>query len=228
LIINFNAFPILSESSPPRKSDEPENMFILEGNQGKNASSKIKELEDQLHEKHVLENKTLSKKRERILTENNDIPSNEEQVIEMAKALKASQFLLEQKSFDGQKSEEMIHELNIRLELEHDRRVRAQEEIGEIEKERMVIQNDLQSKNMECVKKSEENDELKLDCDYKIGKYTSEIQRLESKLENIILEKDKRILDLQSQNNELYLKLNVLEDRYNKLKFLQLFKTNSN
>ena len=109
----------------------------------------------------------------------------------------------------------MSKSLNIRLELEYDRRMRAQTEIGGIEKERMVIQNDLETKNMECVKKSEENDEVKLDCDYKISKYTSKIQKLESKLEKIILEKDKRIFDLQSQNNELYLKVNVLEERYN-------------
>ena len=118
----------------------------------------------------------------------------------MAKALKASQLLLQQKSFDVQ-NEEMIRKLNIRLELEHDRRVRAQAENGEIEKERMVIQNDLETKNMECVKKSEENDEVKLDCDYKISKYTSKIQKLESKLEKIILEKEKSIFDLQSRNN---------------------------
>ena len=37
----------------------------------------------------------------------------------------------------------------------------------------------------------------------------------ESKLEKIMLEKDKSIFDLQSQNNELYLKVNVLEERYN-------------
>ena len=77
----------------------------------------------------------------------------------------------------------MISELDIRLELEHGRRVRAQAEIGEIEKERMIIRNDLLSKNMECVKKSEENNEVNLDCGYKISKYTLEIQKLESKLE---------------------------------------------
>ena len=94
----------------------------------------------------------------------------------MSKALKASQLLLQQKSFDVHKSEEVLSELNIRLELEHERRVRAQAEIGEIEKERMIIQNDLLSKNMECVKKSDENNEVKLDCDCKISKYTLEIQ----------------------------------------------------
>ena len=37
----------------------------------------------------------------------------------------------------------------------------------------------------------------------------------ESKLEKIMLEKDKSIFDLQSQNNALYLKVNVSEERYN-------------
>jgi hypothetical protein len=147
----------------------------------------------------------LSKKRERALKENEDIRSklvslikgleefessidisyNEEEVIKMAKALKASQLLLQQKSFDVQKSEERISELNIRLELEHVRRMRAQAEIGDIEKAQISIQNDLLSKNM-FVTKSEENEELKLDCDNKISKYTLEIQILESKLEKIL------------------------------------------
>ena len=114
-----------------------------------------------------------------------------------------------------QKSEEMNAELNIRLELEHDRRVRAQTEIGEIEKERMVLQNDLDSKNTECVNKSQEYEEVKLGCDYKVGKYTTEIKKLESKLEKVLLEKDNKIFDLQSRNTELYLKWESYEERYN-------------
>ena len=115
----------------------------IEGEQ--KAQATLMDLEYQLkYEQQALENKTLSKKMERVLKENEDmklklvslskeleefesgidIPSNEDEVIEMAKALKASQLLLQQKSFDVQTPEEMIIELNIRLELERDRRMR--------------------------------------------------------------------------------------------------------
>merc|ERR1712128_282157 len=138
----------------------------------------------------------------------NDIvnPSSEEETNDLVQSYKATQVLMRQKCLDTKKSEEMNSELSIRLELEHERRVRAQTEIGEIEKERMILQNELDSKSEECVKKSQEYEEVKLGCDYKLSKYTTEIQKLESKLEKVILEKDKRILTLQSSNAEINLK----------------------
>ena len=80
--------------------------------------------------------------------------------------------------------------MNIRLKLEHAHRLRIQKEIGEIEKERMITQNDLEYKKREFVKKSQENDDVKIDFDYKISKYASEINKVESKLEKTIVEID--------------------------------------
>ena len=80
--------------------------------------------------------------------------------------------------------------MNIRLKLEHARRLGIQKEIGEIEKERMITQNDLEYKKREFVKKSQENDDVKIDFDYKISKYASEINKVESKLEKTIVEID--------------------------------------
>ena len=80
--------------------------------------------------------------------------------------------------------------LNIRLKLEHAHRLRIQKEIGEIEKERMITQNDLECKKREFVKMSQENDDVKLDFDYKVSKYASEIQKVETKLEKTIVEID--------------------------------------
>merc|ERR1711892_674675 len=188
------------------------------------------------HEEDILEKKMIKKKLEKIERENdelkikidslygglekltsNDIvnPSSEEETNDLVQSYKATQVLMRQKCLDTKKSEEMNSELSIRLELEHERRVRAQTEIGEIEKERMILQNELDSKSEECVKKSQEYEEVKLGCDYKLSKYTTEIQKLESKLDKVILEKDKRILTLQSSNAEINLKLESSKERYN-------------
>jgi len=188
------------------------------------------------HEEDILEKKMIKKKLEKIEKENdelkikidslygglekltsNDIvnPSSEEETNDLVQSYKATQVLMRQKCLDTKKSEEMNSELSIRLELEHERRVRAQTEIGEIEKERMILQNELDSKSEECIKKSQEYEEVKLGCDYKLSKYTIEIQKLESKLEKVILEKDKRILTLQSSNAEINLKLESSKERYN-------------
>merc|ERR1711892_1353091 len=179
------------------------------------------------HEEDILEKKMIKKKLEKIkidslygglekLTSNDIVnPSSEEETNDLVQSYKATQVLIRQKCLDTKKSEEMNSELSIRLELEHERRVRAQTEIGEIEKERMILQNELDSKSEECVKKSQEYEEVKLGCDYKLSKYTTEIQKLESKLEKVILEKDKRILTLQSSNAEINLKLESSKERYN-------------
>eukprot|EP00092_Neocalanus_flemingeri_P004813 GFUD01005181.1.p1 GENE.GFUD01005181.1~~GFUD01005181.1.p1 ORF type:complete len:1051 (+),score=335.48 GFUD01005181.1:44-3196(+) len=200
--------------------------------------AKLLDMEYQLeHEQDISENKLVTKKLDKLLKENedqkakisslceglkklesdvgSDIPTTKEQITENFKALKVAQLLLQQKCFDMQKSDEMNTELNIRLELEHDRRLRAQTEIGEIEKERINLQNDLETKNSECVTKSQEYDEVKMGCDFKINKYTAEIKKLEAKLEKIQLEKDKKIFELQSRNTELYIKFDSLEESYN-------------
>jgi len=187
------------------------------------------------HEEDILENKALKKKVEKIEKENEELknkidslyeglekmasnPTNSESFVErddLLKSYKATQVLLQQKCLDTKKSDEMNSELTIRLELEHERRIRAQTEIGEIEKERMVLQNELESKSTECIEKSQEYEEVKLGCDYKLSKYTAEIQKLEAKLEKVILEKDKRILTLQSRNADMSQKLESSEERYN-------------
>ena len=55
---------------------------------------------------------------------------------------------------------------------------------------------------------------MKHNCDYKINKYTTEIKKLEAKLEKVLVEKDKKIFDLQSRNTELSLKLESSEECY--------------
>merc|ERR1711892_803000 len=180
------------------------------------------------HEEDILEKKMIKKKLEKIEKENDELKikidslyggleklTSNEETNDLVQSYKATQVLMRQKCLDTKKSEEMNSELSIRLELEHERRVRAQTEIGEIEKERMILQNELDSKSEECVKKSQEYEEVKLGCDYKLSKYTTEIQKLESKLEKVILEKDKRILTLQSSNAEVNLKLESSKERYN-------------
>jgi len=189
------------------------------------------------HDPGIIGHKLVTKKLENILKENEElktkidllceelerlennsglvIPNTEDEIKDMSKALSASKLLLKQKCFEMCKVEEMNNELNMRLELEHDRRVRAQTEVGEIEKERMILQNTLDSKSDECVRRSEDYKEVKLGCDYKISKYTGEIKKLESKLEKVTLEKDKKVSDLHSENIDLHLKLDTLEEHYN-------------
>jgi len=113
------------------------------------------------------------------------------------------------------KKDPLTAELNIRLELEHDRRVRAQEAIGEIEKERIVLKQKLDVRNNDYEQKTQEFDEVKLGCDYKVAKMATEMKKMETKLASVTAERDKRIQDLQSHNNELFTKLEIFEERYN-------------
>ena len=126
---------------------------------------------------------------------------------------KASELKLKQKCGEISRLEDHNAEMKVRLELEHERRVRAGMEIGEIEKEKVILQKELESKNSESVKLSEECEEIKSNCEYKVSKYTAEIKKLEAKLERVQLEKDKKIFDLQDKNTELFLKLESSEDQ---------------
>ena len=141
------------------------------------------------------------------------LPSSQEEISEFLKAYKASELKLKQKSLDLSKLEDHNNEMKVRLELEHERRVRAGMEIGEIEKEKVILQKELEKESGESVKLSEECEEIKSNCEYKISKYTTEIKKLEAKLERIQLEKDRKIFDLQDKNTELYLKLESSEEQ---------------
>ena len=140
------------------------------------------------------------------------LPTTKEDIAEIVTAFKASEIRLKQKCLELSKIEESNNELKVRLELEHERRVRAQNEIGLIEKEKVILQKELETKSGECVRLSEECDEIRSNCDYKVNKYTTEIKKLEAKLEKVVLEKDKKIFDLQDKNTELYLKLESAEE----------------
>jgi hypothetical protein len=113
-----------------------------------------------------------------------------------------------------QRSELANAELNIRLELEHDRRIRAQNLIGEIEKERIALKNQLESCNIEFEAKTQEYEEVKVGCDFKVLKASNEVKKLEAKCELQMSEKDARLADLASKNRELAAKLENMEDRY--------------
>ena len=141
------------------------------------------------------------------------LPSSQEEIGQFLKAYKASELKLKQKSLDLSKLEDFNNEMKVRLELEHERRVRAGMEIGEIEKEKVILQKELERESGESVKLSEECEEVRSNCEYKISKYTTEIKKLEAKLERVQLEKDRKIFDLQDKNTELYLKLESSEEQ---------------
>jgi len=196
------------------------------------------ELEYQLkYDEEVSENKSLNKRLERLVKDNDELktkldsvsdnmeklsstahtelPTSKEDIDQLIKSFKATQILLDQKSKEMKRYEEVNAELSIRFELEHERRVRAQAEIGDIEKERVILQNELEAKTQECIEKQQEMEEVKLGCDYKISKYASENQKMEAKLDKVVQEKDKRINYLQAKNSDINLKLESLEERYN-------------
>ena len=125
------------------------------------------------------------------------LPSSQEEITEFLKAFKASELKLKQKSLELSRLEDLNNEMKVRLELEHERRLRAGMEIGEIEKEKMILQKELERESGESVKLAEECEEVKSNCEYKISKYTTEIKKLEAKLERVQLEKDRKIFDLQ-------------------------------
>lgn len=122
--------------------------------------------------------------------------------------------LLRMRKSELQRAELANAELNIRLELEHDRRIRAQNLIGEIEKERIALKNQLESRNSEFEAKTQEYEEVKVGCDFKVLKASTEMKRLEAKWELQMSEKDLRLADLTSKNRELAAKLEDMEDRY--------------
>merc|ERR1711915_1170892 len=196
------------------------------------------ELEYQLkYDEEVSENKSLNKKLERLAKDNEELktkldsvsenmeklsstahtelPTSKEDIDKLIKSFKATQILLDQKSTEIKRYDEVNAELSIRFELEHERRVRAQAEIGDIEKERVILQNELEAKAQECIEKQQEIEEVKLGCDYKISKYTSENQKMDAKLDKVVQEKDKRINYLQAKNSDMNVKLESLEERYN-------------
>ena len=69
----------------------------------------------------------------------------------------------------------------------------------------------LEVKTSECITKRHENKEVTMGCEYKVSKYTAEIEKLKAKLE-IVPEKDRRIFELQSKNAKLYLGLKSYEE----------------
>ena len=141
------------------------------------------------------------------------LPSSQEEITDFLRAFKASELKLKQASLELSRMEDFNNEMKVRLELEHERRVRAGMEIGEIEKEKVILQKELERESGESVKLSEECEEVRSNCEYKISKYTTEIKKLEAKLERVQLEKDRKIFDLQDKNTELFLKLESSEDQ---------------
>merc|ERR1711915_750471 len=140
------------------------------------------ELEYQLkYDEEVSENKSLNKRLERLAKDNEELktkldsvsenieklsstthkelPTSKEDINKLSKSFKATQILLDQKSTEIKRYEEVNAELSIRFELEHERRVRAQAEIGDIEKERVFLQNELEAKAQECIEKQQEIEE---------------------------------------------------------------------
>ena len=75
------------------------------------------------------------------------IPSTKEDITEIVTAYKASEVRLKQKCLELSKIEESNNELKVRLELEHERRLRAQKEIGQIEKEKVILQKELDTRS---------------------------------------------------------------------------------
>lgn len=139
--------------------------------------------------------------------------TNQEEEEEGGSLAKATA-LLRMRKAELQRAELTNAELAIRLELEHDRRIRAQNLIGEIEKERIALKNQLESRSSEFAAKAQEYEEVRVGCDYKVRKVSSEMKRLEAKCELQMSEKDSRLADLTAKNRELAAKLEDMEDRY--------------
>jgi septal ring factor EnvC (AmiA/AmiB activator) len=56
---------------------------------------------------------------------------------------------------------------------------------------------------------------VKIGCDYKLAKVAAEMKKLETKMQTVTEERDRRIHELQDHNNELFNKLESFEERYN-------------
>ena len=103
-----------------------------------------------------------------------------------------------------------IDELKNKLELEHNRTVRAEAEIEEIRIKEKFFRYRLEDKTRECRTKTLENEKVTMECEYK----TEEIERLKAELE--------QCFDLHSEYDELVKsQREVCETQQNKLEELR-------
>lgn len=133
--------------------------------------------------------------------------TNENDKESLFKSLKATEALLQLQRTNCQKTEILASDLTLKLELEHDRRVRAQSVIDDLEKEKVIREGEMQKKVTECNQKNEQIAELTLLGDFKEEKMTKT-------LESVIEEKDAQILKTQERANELAIKSEEFEEYF--------------
>jgi len=138
-------------------------------------------------------------------------PDTEAEIKYLRKTLDATEALFQLKKAKCQKADVSNAELSIRLELEHDRRIRAQNVIDEIEREKVHLKNQIDMQHTNSTKKLEQFEELKLSSELKMGKMIADNKRIES----IIIEKDKKILEMQQNTKELSAKVDELDALFN-------------
>jgi len=148
------------------------------------------------------------------VTPSERLPKTKEEIGKLLGDLKAMDAILKQKCAHAEKSDAAKATLNIRLGLEQERRVRAQNVIGDIEKERITLKHILEDKNSEYERMSQEVHEIKLSCEYKLTKMMAEVKKAELKLEKVMKEKEQKNIDLREENRELIKKSESLEQRY--------------
>ena len=102
-------------------------------------------------------------------------------------------------------------QLHVKMELEHERRVRTQKALDEAERKYYVLQKELESKENECQEYSAKIKDLKLKHDGKIRQASEEHKRLEK----LVQLKESEVMDSESRAKELVMRAEEFEDMFN-------------
>jgi hypothetical protein len=200
------------------ENEENKKIIVLLQEQLNDSKQNVKSNNDSAFVEHALNDKITTLQNENKQLKDN-LVSLSEDIIEsnsvtgdndkeaLIKSLKATEALLYIQKASSQKADILVAELTLKLELEHDRRVRAQSVIDDLEKEKVLREDALEKKITECNQKDQQIAELILGSNFKEEKLTKN-------LECVIEDKDAEILKVRERANELAIKSGEYEELF--------------
>ena len=101
--------------------------------------------------------------------------------------------------------------VQVKMELEHERRLRTQQALDESERRQYVLQRDCDNKTRECQEYSQKIKDLKVKHEARVRQVTEENRRLEKLLQL----KESEIMDSEARAKELVMRAEEFEDMFN-------------
>ena len=99
----------------------------------------------------------------------------------------------------------------VKIELEHERRLRTQQALDEAERRQYVLQRDCDNKTRECQEYSAKIKDLKVKHEARLRQVTEENRRLEKLLQM----KETEIMSSEARAKELVMRAEEFEDMFN-------------